>query len=83
MAVMVIWLVIIAVLVALAVGWYVKRAREGLVWDESTQRAAVGLHACRRRLELAHLKSEIRRDSAAARRQIRKELDSTRETGRE
>ncbi len=42
--------------------------------DEVRGRAAEGLRAARRRLELGQLKAELRREAARARRELRDEL---------
>lgn len=42
--------------------------------DQSTYQAIVGLHAVRRRLEVAQFKTELRRDTAHLRRELRAEL---------
>jgi hypothetical protein len=66
-----IWLVIVLVLVvvvALAVACFSSPP------DAAHYRAAVDLRASRRRQEVAQVKTEIRRDAAAARRQLRGEL---------
>lgn len=43
--------------------------------DHSTYQAIVGLHTIRRRLEVAQVKTELRRDAAQIRRELRAELD--------
>jgi len=43
--------------------------------DQNTYQAIVGLHTIRRRLEVAQVKTELRRDAAQARRELRAELD--------
>jgi hypothetical protein len=43
--------------------------------DQSTYQAIVGLHAIRRRLEVAQVRTELRRDAAQMRRELRAELD--------
>ena len=76
-----IWLVIVivavlVVVVALAVGFHAGPP------DAATYRAAVDLHAIRRRQEVAQFKSEVRRDAATARRELRKELGELNKQGR-
>jgi cytochrome c-type biogenesis protein CcmH/NrfG len=69
-----IWLFSLAVVVVVVVAVF---ALERPVWpkDEATYRARVGLYAIRRRLEVAQFKTEVRRDGAQLRRQLRDELD--------
>ena len=72
-----IWLVIVlvvVVLIALALG------RSAPLPDETTYQAAVDLHAIGRRIDLSLFKSELRRDAAALRRELRDELDATEPT---
>jgi uncharacterized protein YpuA (DUF1002 family) len=78
-----IWLVIAIVVVlvlvialAVAVGFHKAPS------DAATYRAAVDLHAIRRRQEVAQFKSEVKRDAASARRELRKELGELNKRGR-
>lgn len=72
-----IWIVLalligIAVLfVAGALPGYVKR---GEPRDASAARALIGLHGARRRLELSHVRRQIRSDGSRVRRQLNREL---------
>lgn len=73
------WLVIllvVAVLIALALG------RSAPPPDEMTYQAAMDLHAIRRRIDLSLFKSELRRDTAALRRELRDELEALEPTER-
>jgi hypothetical protein len=76
---MVIWLTVAFVLAAIVFACCMHMRSNRSVWDESTYRAAVGLRAVRRRLEVAHVKGEIRRDAAMLRRELRDELGRTEE----
>jgi hypothetical protein len=49
--------------------------------DPATYRAAVGLHAARRRQEVSQVRTEIRRDAATMRRQLRDELNERKRGG--
>lgn len=75
-----IWLVIVivvlVVVVALAVGFHAGPP------DAATCRAVVDLRAIRRRQEVAQFKSDVRRDAATARRELRKELGELNKRGR-
>jgi hypothetical protein len=71
------WLIVFLVLAGLVAAWRIRGRADQPAWDESTYRAAVGLHAVRRRLDVARLRSELRRDASALQRQLREELDST------
>ena len=77
-----IWLIVILVLVILVLVWHISMHADQPAWDESSYRAAVGLHAIRRRLEVAQVKSELRRDAATLRRELRDELGTEKERGR-
>ena len=73
-----IWLLIlIAVVLAIALTAGCRDAPP----DAATYRAAVDLHAIRRRQEIAQVKSEVRRDAADARRALRIELDELSKRG--
>jgi hypothetical protein len=69
-----IWLAIVVVLV-LAVVLAVIANRSASPSDPATYRAAVELHAARRRQEVSQVKTEIRRDAAQMRRRLRVELN--------
>lgn len=76
-----IWLVIVivvvlVVVVALAVGFHAGPP------DAATCRAVVDLRAIRRRQEVAQFKSDVRRDAATVRRELRKELGELNKRGR-
>ena len=68
------WLIVFLVLAGLVVAWRIRGRADQPMWDESTYRAAVGLHAVRRRLDVARVRAELRRDAAALRRELRDEL---------
>lgn len=75
------WLILFLVLVGLAVAWRIRKGAGQPPWDESSYRAAVGLHAVRRRLDIARVRAELRRDAASLRRELRDELGGTDERG--
>lgn len=66
-----IWLLVIAVVVVVAV---LALGRTAVPTDEASRDVAVALHAIHRRIEGALLRSEIRRDAAHVRRELRDEL---------
>ena len=68
-----IWLVIVVVAV-LAIALAVAAGFHDAPPDAAAYRAAVDLHAIRRRQEVAQVKGEVRRDGARARRELRHEL---------
>jgi hypothetical protein len=77
----VIWLIVC--IAAVAVGGYV-------VWwwgnsrpDEGDYQAMVELHRIRRRFDVSQFKSEVRRDAADARRELRDELSEMDRRGRQ
>jgi hypothetical protein len=67
-----IWLIVCAVILALAVGWVVCRRYR--TPDRSTYQVVVALHIIRRRLDVSQFKVELRRDAANLRRQMQAEL---------
>jgi hypothetical protein len=75
------WLIVFLVLAGPVVAWRIRGRADQSVWDESTYRAAVGLHAVRRRLDVAHIRAELRRDASALRRELRDELSKTDDRG--
>lgn len=67
------WLYIVLVIVA--IGLLLFGLRRGKpTTDRATQRAAIGLYAIRRRLEVAQFRTELHRDAASLRRSLRDEL---------
>jgi hypothetical protein len=77
---MMIWLVIVTVVVLLAIA--VATGFHDGPPDAATYRTAIDLHAIQRRQEVAQVKSEVRRDAADARRELRAELDELSRRGR-
>lgn len=74
------WLYVI-VMVAL-IGLFLIGLKGGRpTTDQMTQRVVLSLYAIRRRLEVAQFKTELRRDAADLRRELRTELNE-RERGR-
>jgi hypothetical protein len=74
------WLVLLLVVGALVAVVVLKERRPVEPLDpEEIVRAAVELHAIRRRLDVAWTKSELRQDSARLRRGITEALDEPRE----
>jgi hypothetical protein len=73
-----IWLAIVVVLV-LAVALIANHCASPP--DSATYRAAVDLHAARRRQEVSQVKTEIHRDAATMRRQLRDELNERKRGG--
>jgi hypothetical protein len=67
-----IWLVIVVVLVILLAA---RLGLHELPAEEISYRARVDLYAIRRRLEVAQFKSEVRRDGARLRREMRSAID--------
>jgi hypothetical protein len=77
-----IWLVIVIVVVlviALAIVFGFHDAPP----DAAAYRAAVDLHAIHRRQEVAQVKSEVKRDAADARRELRDELGALKKRERQ
>ena len=68
-----IWLLIV-IAVVLVIALAVAVGCHDAPPDAAAYRAAVDLHAIRRRQEVAQFKGEVRRDTAAARRELRDEL---------
>jgi hypothetical protein len=78
--VQVIWVILVLVIGTLVAAIALKERRPPEPIDpEQAVRAAVELHAIRRRLDTAWTKSEQRRDSARLRREIAEALDEPRE----
>jgi hypothetical protein len=74
-----IWLlIVIAVVLAIAL---IAGCRD-VPPDAATYRAAVGLRAIRKRQEVTQFKSEVRRDGARARHELRAGLDELSKRGR-
>jgi hypothetical protein len=69
------WLTIALVLAGVAVIGWAYYAAEGAPIDEATRRVFLSLHAIHYRMERDQFRSELRRDSARARRELRKALD--------
>jgi hypothetical protein len=63
-----------AIVAALVFVWRRWQARTTAV-DQAAYAAAVRMYGIRRRMEVAQLKSEVRRDAADLRRDLRRELD--------
>jgi hypothetical protein len=68
--------VVLVVVVALVVGFHAGPP------DAAIYRTVIDLHAIRRRQEVAQFKSDVRRDAATARRELRKELGEMNKRGR-
>lgn len=75
-----IWVLVSVVLIVVAAQlWSVLHREPPGVSDDVSRRAAVGLFAIRRRLEVADYKREVRRGAARAWRELRDELDEEQE----
>jgi small-conductance mechanosensitive channel len=71
------WLIVLLVIVLVITGLVLLARRPSDPMDAPTLRVMVGLHAVRRRLEVAQFRSETRREAARARRDLRAVLDET------
>jgi hypothetical protein len=58
----------------LLAGAWLTRGRGYRRLDANTYRVVISLHAIRRRLEVAQVRTEVRRDAAHVRRRLRDEL---------
>jgi hypothetical protein len=74
------WLLVLAVVVLVVALSYCCTDRAAP--DEADYRVVLGLHAIRRRLEVAQVRTELRRDAAWLRRDLRDELHKLDERGR-
>jgi hypothetical protein len=67
------WLYVIGVVVSIVLMLLSLRGKKPIT-DQTTYRVVVGLYAIRRRLEVAQFRTELRRDAAHLRRELRDEL---------
>jgi hypothetical protein len=72
-----IWLVVLALIVLLVLAVWVIRGdspSEEEIDPEEATRAAIELHAIRRRIDVARTRSQLQRDAMQVRREIAEEL---------
>ena len=65
---------IVVIAVVLMIVWLMSGERTPEIGPEETTRAAIELHAIRRRLDVAQTRSELQRDAMQMRRELAEEL---------
>jgi hypothetical protein len=68
------WLIFVLMIAVPAVLVLLSERRRKREIDPTTFRVIVGLHAIRRRMEVAQFRTELRQDAARLRRELRDEL---------